>query len=388
MLNKIESIKKVDDNTVEVKAATMGYSSLYGLCFPIVCESTWQSSPLNGTGAYRVTENKSTSMTLTVNEGWWKELPHIKTITFDEKLNNETALASYEAGQLNFVATSSLSAGKYRREDVTNVMDIMTQGSELLIFNYKNSLLYDMNIRKAIAYSIDRNKVITNIYMNRAQACDVPLPPDSWLYSTKSKVIEYNPEYACTLLENAGYTDSDGDGIREKDGNQALKLSFTLLVSENTDNTIRKNAAEMIAEQLLDCGIGIQIRSETFSLSDPESQYMKSLKSGDFDLALTGVSIPQNGDLTEFFAANGSLNFGGISDETLYALAANTVTAKDETAMRDCAYELQTAFTEKLPFIVLYFRLNSIVYTSSLQGLSDVREPNIMRSIDRWYIGK
>ena len=151
MLNKIESIKKFDDNTVEVKAATMGYSSLYGLCFPIVCESTWQSSPLNGTGAYRVTENKSTSMTLTVNEGWWKELPHIKTITFDEKLNNETALASYEAGQLNFVATSSLSAGKYRREDVTNVMDIMTQGSELLIFNYKNSLLYDMNIRKAIA---------------------------------------------------------------------------------------------------------------------------------------------------------------------------------------------------------------------------------------------
>ena len=383
-IQKIASVTAKDDYKVEVKMKSGGYSSLYSLNFPIICKATWESEPLNGTGPYRVEENKSKSLTLGINSYWWKKLPNIKTIRFKERLNNETALASYDAGQLNFVPTSSLSAGKYRKEGETEVLDIMTQDAELLMFNYKNTLLYNMNIRRAIAYALSQSKLITNIYMNKARSCDVPIAPDSWLYLAKSKVIEQDLNAANEYLDNAGFLDTDGDGIRELGNGSSAKLSFKLLVNESTDNTVRKNAAETIADQLKECGIEIIVESEEYTLNEQNSKYIDRLKNGDFDIALTGVCIGRDCDLTEFFEQDGDLNFGSISDDELLTMAKDIISAEDEASMRAKAYEFQTAFVEKIPFIVLYFRLNSVVYSSELTGLSSVREPDIMYTVDSW----
>ena len=381
----VESIEKRDDKTLVIKLKSSGYNALYCLTFPVMCKSSEQSYLLNGTGAYKHKESKSKSMTFVINQNWWKEQAHIKQIRFEERLNNETALASYGAGQLNFVPTSNLSAGKYRKDGDTNVLDVMTQDAELLIFNYSNSLFYDMNIRRAISFSIDRSKLITNVFMNRAQTADVPVAPDSWLYSTQYTKLEFNTDKANTLLENAGYRDSDGDGIREKDGNPMNKLSFTLLVNESTDNTARKNAAEQIKDQLLACGIEITVDSRNYTLGDDNSDYLRALYAGEFDIALTGTRLSRNCDVTEFFKADGVLNLGGVSDERLLDEAAAVNSAADETQMREAAYTLQSSFTEKLPFLVLYFRLNSIVYSYDIKGVSGVREPDIMNMLPSWY---
>lgn len=381
----IDSVERIDEKTIRVKFDSAGYNALYALNFPIVCKQSWQTDPKNGTGSYKPAASDAKSVTLVLNENWWKENAHIKQIRFEERLNNETALASYGAGQLNFVPTSNLSAGKYRKEGVTNVLDVMTQDMEMLLFNYSNSLMYDMNIKRAIACGIDRSKLITNVYMNRAQTSDVPFAPDSWLYSTQYSKIEYNIDKANMLLENAGYRDSDGDGIREKDGNPLNKLSFTLLVSKSTDNTARKNAAEQIATQLAQCGIEIIVDARNYTLGDPDSEYLKALAEGEFDIALSGVNLPQNGDVTEFFKSDGAVNFGRMWDEKLLDLSNAVNAATDEVQMRECAYELQSAFVDKLPFVVLYFRLNSIVYSNDLKGIGQVREPDIMNGLDSWY---
>ena len=260
----------------------------------------------------------------------------------------------------------------------------MTQDAELLMFNYKNTLLYNMNIRRAIAYALSQSKLITNIYMNKARSCDVPIAPDSWLYLAKSKVIEQDLNAANEYLDNAGFLDTDGDGIRELGNGSSAKLSFKLLVNESTDNTVRKNAAETIADQLKECGIEIIVESEEYTLNEQNSKYIDRLKNGDFDIALTGVCIGRDCDLTEFFEQDGDLNFGSISDDELLTMAKDIISAEDEASMRSKAYELQTAFVEKIPFIVLYFRLNSVVYSSELTGLSSVREPDIMYTVDSW----
>lgn len=102
------------------------------------------------------------------------------------------------------VFTSSLSVGRYREDGVTNVMDVMTQTAEVMLFNYGNSELSNPLVRQAIAYAINRSAIITNVYMNRARACDVPIAPDSWLYNSRSKVYDYNTELALSLLIKLG----------------------------------------------------------------------------------------------------------------------------------------------------------------------------------------
>ena len=43
-------------------------------------------------------------------------------------------------------------------------------------------------------------------------------------------------------------------------------------------------------------------------------------------------------------------------------------------------------FAQELPFITLYFRLNSLLYSADIQGISSAREPDILRSADKWYL--
>lgn len=67
-------------------------------------------------------------------------------------------------------------------------------------------------------------------------------------------------------------------------------------------------------------------------------------------------------------------------------MADSIVKARDEASLREAACAFQAGFTDMLPFMVLYFRLDSIVYDSGIQGLVSVRKPDTLRNIEKWYM--
>ena len=261
----------------------------------------------------------------------------------------------------------------------------MTQTAEVMLINYSNDILKDVNVRMALAYAIDRGHIITNVYMNRAQACDVPVAPDSWLYESKSKLYDYNTTVAYALLANAGWSDIDGDGYLERNGQHYSEMTLRLLVNDSTD-TARKSAAEMIAQQLEEIGIHVELITAGYVLGDDASEYVAKIQTKEFDLALIGFNLGRDCDLTQYIAQNGQNNYGGYSNAALEQLAQNILTAEDETTLRTAASEFQMRFAQELPFITLYFRLNSILYSADIQGITSAREPDILRSVDQWYM--
>ena len=382
---KIESVDVLDDYTVRFTMKKAGLSSLYALTVPVMRADSASATMPIGTGPFQVTALTGERIELSANENWWKQRPYLDKITFLARDNNETALASYAAGQLDMVPTSAVTAGKYREEGITTVYDILTQNAEILFFNSANAALQDINVRKALACGIDRGTIITNIYMNRAQACDVPFAPDSWLYDSSSKVYDYDPDRALSLLEESGYKDADGDGYLEESGMRYEELKFTLLVTDTADN-LREGAANEIAAQLGKLGIQVEVVAAPYSLTEADNEFSKKLSSGEFDLALCGFNLARDGIVSQFVDANGSQNYGGFSSDKLTTLAEALVTAADETAYRCAASAMQQQFVQELPFLTLYFRLNSIVYDSAIQGVSGMREPDTLRTADKWYL--
>ncbi|MEE0682706.1 MAG: peptide ABC transporter substrate-binding protein [Candidatus Gastranaerophilaceae bacterium] len=435
-IRKIESYEAVDNLTVRITMTHEGLSPVCLLTFPIVSSAGSDSSLPIGTGPYRVSSVSDEQTALEINQSWWKQAPYIEKVIFEARDNNETALASYSAGQLNMVPTSALYSGRYRGETDTSVLDIMTQSMETLIFNFNNRALSDTNVRKAIAYAINRSNLISNTYMNKARECDAPIAPDSYAYDSIYKIYDYDPMLSTRLLEEAGWTDTDGDGIRED--SQANKLEFRLLVNTSSENTTRSDAANRIAADLEEVGIGVEIVSVPYyaenvvtpspstsptiepdptpngpddpdstgnpSMTDephstddvqntPEapvsgysSDYLSMLGSGDFDLALAGFTTGLDLDLSAFIAPNGNSNFGGYNINELTLMADSIVKARDEASLREAACAFQAGFTDMLPFMVLYFRLDSIVYDSGIQGLVSVRKPDTLRNIEKWYM--
>lgn len=383
-LKRIESIEKLDASTVKITMYLPGIASLYALTFPIEKSGVENANVPVGTGPYKYVYSSGDQTRLTVNDGWWRQRPYIDNITFYERESSEVALASYQAGQLDFVQTSQVSAGKYGQDEATTVFDMLTQNVEVMLVNFDNEALRDLNVRKAIIYGINRGRIITNVYMNRAQEADVLVAPDSWLYDSKYKIYDYSMEKSVELLEQAGYKDIDGDGVAEKDGSSYQKLKLRLIVNDSTDAT-RSEAAELIKSQLIQVGIDIEIVKLAYSAFGTENEYVTAIETGDFDLALAGFNVSRDADITEFISESGSRNYGGYSNAALTKLTMNLIKSASEANYRYNSAQLQAMLTSELPLITLYFRLNSIVYTSELKGLTDVRKPDILKNIDKWY---
>ena len=386
----IVSLMKLDESTIRVEMRSAGLSALYCLNFPITKANS--DEVLMGTGAYRLENMTDEEIKLTVNTDWWGGTPQIETVEFLARGSNDLAIASYEAGMLDFVPTNSLTAKQYSSAGETVVASCMTQQMETLLINHNNAHLRKREFRSAIAHLVDRSSIIANVYMNNARSCDMPVPPDSWLYDSSQVVYGYDRELALSLLTEQGYTIDEDGNI----GYFGEKVSLRILVGSTPENSVRAEAAQLIADSLTSFGIGIELitaNHDTASASpDPESEapysgdteFVRLLREGNWDLALVGFSLSESNSLSKYLTPSGSNNFGHYSSETMTSLIEIMDSAVDEASLREAVYAVQSEFAEELPFIVLYFRLNSVIYSADIQGIGQLREPRLLENMKDW----
>ena len=386
----IVSLMKLDESTIRVEMRSAGLTALYCLNFPITKANS--DEVLMGTGAYRLESMTDEEIKLTVNTDWWGGTPQIETVEFLARGSNDLAIASYEAGMLDFVPTNSLTAKQYSSAGETVVASCMTQQMETLLINHNNTHLRKREFRSAIAHLIDRSSIIANVYMNNARSCDMPVPPDSWLYDSSQVVYGYDRELALSLLTEQGYTIDEDGNI----GYFGEKVSLRILVGSTPENSVRAEAAQLIADSLTSFGIGVELitaNHDTASASpDPESEapysgdteFVRLLREGNWDLALVGFSLSESNSLSKYLTPLGSNNFGHYSSEAMTALIEIMDSAVDEASLREAAYAVQSEFAEELPFIVLYFRLNSVIYSADIQGIGQLREPRLLENMKNW----
>lgn len=386
----IVSLMKLDESTIRVEMKSEGLSALYCLNFPITKANS--DEVLMGTGAYRLESMTDEEIKLTVNTDWWGGTPQIEKVEFLARGSNDLAIASYEAGMLDFVPTNSLTAKQYSSAGETVVASCMTQQMETLLINHNNTHLRKKEFRSAIAHLIDRSSIIANVYMNNVRSCDMPVPPDSWLYDSSQVVYGYDRELALSLLTEQGYTIDEDGNI----GYFGEKVSLRILVGSTPENSVRAEAAQLIADSLTSFGIGVELitaNHDTASASpDPESEapysgdteFVRLLREGNWDLALVGFSLSESNSLSKYLTPSGSNNFGHYSSETMTSLIEIMDSAVDEASLREAAYAVQSEFAEELPFIVLYFRLNSVIYSADIQGIGQLREPRLLENMKDW----
>lgn len=382
-LDRIEELVRIDEHTVRVKFDITGIAALYYLVFPIKCEAK-----LVGTGPYRLFRADNNAIVLSANADWWDRPPYIEYIRFYERDSTSTALASFEAGQLNMIPTDILTAGKYSELGVTNVVDVMTQNMEALLFNHDGSVFAHRELRLAVAHAVNRSRIITNVYMNRARVSDSPIAPDNWLNSRRSGALSYDPDRALELIEQAGFTVISREEADLRYSRSGESLAVRLLTSATTDNTVRSDAATMIKAELEELGFSVELVTKKHTLGSGESEFVKALKKGDWDIALVGFNLAFGCDFTSFVCPDGANNFGHIADSELEALALSLLSADSEESLRERANEFQNYFTENVPFMTLYFRLNSIIFSAKILGVEGAREPMIFEEIKNWHFKK
>ena len=119
----------------------------------------------------------------------------------------------------------------------------------------------DVRVRQALNYAVDKDLIIEAIYGGRAVALPGPLSPYNNFVNKSLSPYPYDPDKALALLAEAGWTDSDGDGILDKDGQP---FAFTIDTMEDW-----RPLAEAVAGQFRAIGIDASVRFWEYSVVKP-----------------------------------------------------------------------------------------------------------------------
>lgn len=130
-----------------------------------------------------------------------------------------------------------------------------------ILLNTKDPRLSDKRVRRALAHLVDVDGVIENLYNGLATRTVGPVHPTKSYYDNSLQPIPYDPDRARTLLAEAGWTDSDGDGLLDKeiDGERVpLRLDYLTIASSGFGN----NLAQIYQENARQVGVEINIQAK------------------------------------------------------------------------------------------------------------------------------
>ena len=235
----------------------------------------------------------------------------------------------------------------------------------------------DVRIRQAVMYAIDRAALASNAYLGMGIQCEVPVNPSSWLYESQSAIYYYSPERALQLLKSCGWEDLTGDGIlNQVDGVILKDLELRLVTYNESTNSIRENACNMIAEYLSKVGVKVSIEVRG------RERVLRYIREGDYDIALVGVNLSEVPDLSQMFRSGGSINLNNYGNEEMKALLEQLSTAQTEAELKSLYSQIQMNVVERLPVLGMLFRTGTVLSTRSLAGLSGIRVENTLNGIE------
>jgi peptide/nickel transport system substrate-binding protein len=277
----------------------------------------YNRAPL-GTGPYRVAEWKTGEfIRLEAVTNYWQGggQPHLKTLLFKFIPNTNTRINQLKSGEVDMVVMFPWD----KHREVAAIPGVRVQrtdgnGYEHVTMNQRAFPAFaDVRVRQALTHAVDRALITTTILEGLAPITHGPVQPVSWAHNPQIRQYAFDPTRARALLDEAGWKDANGDGVREKDGQ---RFAFTLITQAGF--AVRENVAQVLQRQFKDVGVeaAVQLHDGT-SIS-------KLWFEGKFHAMLHWWQLPADPELTLFFAKDRmpprGRNINYVSDDALTAL--------------------------------------------------------------------
>jgi peptide/nickel transport system substrate-binding protein len=248
-----------------------------------------------------------------------------------------------------------------------------------LQYNLRKPTLADPRVRHAISLAIDRTAMVEGLMYGFAQpAGSVMAPVLGWPHDASLAPDPHAPERARALLAEAGWTDRDGDGVVDKDG-QPLALE----IKTRTGDPVREDGVIIVQENL--SRVGIRATPRLLELATVLDQ----LKVGEFDIYYGQFRARLSPDITSLFGSaqtheRGGSNYGGYSNPQVDALMGQAVDQLDPQLARPLWHQVQRMIYEDQPWTMLYYRDQVVGINRRFRDCT----PHVLSAyygIERWW---
>lgn len=271
----IEDVKAIDEHTVELHLTQPYYSTLRDLClanpFGIVSSEqlnedlTVKESFITGTfgtGPYMYAgDGDGQTYNFVKNPIYWGEEPDVDSFSIKVLPDNDAKILALKNGELDFIAgITKISAESYEemksRQGFGAKADDNVIQTSYMGYNLSDPIFGDQTVRKAISMAVDKENIVNGIYGGMFEKADTFFARSLPYCDVDQTTYDFDPDKANVLLDEAGYKDTDGDGVREKDG---VKMAADFLYQ--TGSASDDNMVVFICDQLKKIGIELTPKS-------------------------------------------------------------------------------------------------------------------------------
>mgnify|MGYP001301426121 CR=1 FL=1 len=405
-VENIESVRIIDSRTIEFTLYSPSAFTPYMMTFPIISKNYFSGEDLfttdknlnpMGTGPYMFSSYQpGTSIQLVRNDNWWKaspereyseNLPYINEVTIKIFESPQQEFDAFQAGAIDIIMMEKGEAAKYGMRSDLKIQKYPGNYFEYLSFNTNDTILREKGVRQAIAYALDRNKIINEIIPGEALVADLPLIPDTVFYRSNVAIFPPSKQKARDMLIQEGWEDIDG--IMHKYINGAyMPLSLELIV--NDDNDTRCRVADKIAKELHSIGMEVEVVKLSWD------EVMDRIENSTYCIAFLGCKIPAVPDISFLYSSSyypqysvsgiAAKNTSGYINEEVDNYLEQVLVSRDENSMRTAYDKLTRIILDDIPYLGLYFYYDAILYNKRINGNMN---PNLWNSLEKytqWYL--
>ncbi|RQD69929.1 MAG: peptide ABC transporter substrate-binding protein [Tindallia sp. MSAO_Bac2] len=376
IINQISDVRSIDDNQVQVSFSRPFSNGLEALVFPVLPQHIFSgsgSSILNsedftivGTGPYKVIDyDKSRSFELNYFHEYWGDSPYIQEIFVSVVPDREAAMSMFESGEIDLVEPLAIDWTKHTDRDEITGKSFLSNQYEFLGVNFENEWLSQKELRQAIAYAINREEILEQLYFNNGVVTDTPVFPDSWLNQLDQNKYSFDPAQAEELI-----------------GELEIPEGTTFSLLTNEDNQLRVATAQIIADYLRNAGLEVDIEEVEWE------NMQERTAEGNFDMVLTGWHLSVLPDLS--FAFHSSQldrgNFIRYQNEKMDEVIETIFAAADQSRKQEGWLDFQDLFIDEMPYISLFYKDHAVLHRETLRGELKPHGYNIFEGIETAYI--
>lgn len=228
---------------------------------------------------------------------------------------------------------------------------------QYLGINLTQPLLRDVRVRRAVAYAIDREAIVKEILNDQARVASSLLPPEHWAHARHVRTFPHDAMRARRLLDLAGLRDPDGPGPLPR-----ATFSF-----KTTTDDLSRRIAEVLAAQLGEVGIRLEIRSYDWGT------FFGDIQRGEFHLySLQWVGIGDPDILRQILHSEmrppAGSNRGGFIDRRTDSLTERARAETRTPARRRLYVRVERRVSRLLPYIPLWWPQRIVVSSRRLTG--------------------
>ena len=347
---------------------------------------SWKGFPnAIGTGPFKLVEwQRGDFWRMEANPDYWLGAPKIDELIFRTFKNEETLIQALQQGEIDFaydISSPELFDSLQGSPDITaheSGNDYFVQMSfnqctdavpycKETGYNYHPALA-DPQVRLAADYAIDRQALVDTVKKGYADAGTTVVNQPRWHYDLPN-LVGFDPDEANRILDEAGYLDTDGDGVREMPGG-GQPLEFRFIVRSENPSTV--DAGQFITEWLSDIGIATQPEAVN------DSKLTDIWYSNDYDLYIWGWGIEPD---PNFQLSTYQTNQCGVWSDTCYSNPAydelfsqqqSAPTLEDREQIVD---QMQQMLYDDRPELVLWLNNSLEAYRNEWTGFQEQLGP-------------